>query len=278
MDEFIKVIILGIIEGITEFLPISSTGHLLVFSALLNSEVADRLGGTFEIFIQIGAVIAVVGFYREDLWRQARTITTDRGVQRLWLGVIVASIPAGIFGFLLRDFIKETLFPQDTAPLVVATTLILGGIVFLLVERRPAAQPGAPAKTNRLEDISLRQAILIGLAQTLALVPGVSRSGASIVGGMMTGLNRQVATAFSFYLALPVLGGATLLDLLLSLDEISNDDLGYLFVGAVVSGIVAWVAIGWLLRYVASNNFVAFGYYRIAAGIIILLLIGIGTL
>lgn len=275
MEELLKVIILGIVEGITEFLPISSTGHLLVTSAILNSEVAERLGGTFEIFIQIGAVMAVVGYYRRDLIKQVRTVQSDPSVRRLWLAIVIASIPAALFGLLLRDLIKEELFPQERAPLIVAIALILGGIVFLIVERRPDAK--AP-HTNELSAITIRQALIIGLAQTLALIPGVSRSGASIMGSLLIGVNRQVATAFSFYLAIPVLGGATILDLVLSLDEISSDDLVYLLVGAIISGIVAWIAIDWLLKYVASNNFIMFGYYRIVAGIFILGLVLIDVL
>lgn len=276
MPEWLEVVILGIVEGITEFLPISSTGHLLVVGALLESEVTARLEGTFEIFIQIGAVLAVVWFYRQDLLTQARTIRTDRSVQRLWLGIVVASIPAGVLGLLLRDFIKDTLFPQETAPFVVATTLILGGIMFLIVERRPQAQQ--EPTTKALEDITLRQAFLIGLAQTLALVPGVSRSGASIIGALLMGISRPAATAFSFYLAIPVLGGATVLDLLLSLDEIQSSDLALLFLGAAVSGIVAWISIGWLLRFVSTNTFIPFGYYRIAAGAVIFIMIAVGIL
>lgn len=275
LQEWINVIILGIVEGITEFLPISSTGHLLVASAFLESELTNRLGGTFEIFIQIGAVIAVIGFYRADLWKQVRTVRTDPAVQRLWVNIVIASIPAGVLGLLLRDFIKDVLFPQETAPFVVATTLILGGIIFLIVERRPNAEL---ATTEDITDISYRQALLIGFAQTLALVPGVSRSGASIVGGLLMGISRPAATAFSFYLAIPVLGGASVLDLLLSLDEIQGSDLVFLIVGAIVSGIVAWISIGWLLKYVSSNTFIPFGYYRIIAGILIFLLIALGIL
>lgn len=271
MPEWINVVILGIVEGITEFLPISSTGHLLVASAFLQSELTERLGGTFEIFIQIGAVLAVLGFYREDLLRQARTVRTDPRVQRLWLGVVVASIPAAIFGFLARDFVKDVLF----SPAVVATTLIIGGIIFIIVERRPQAETFTAPE---LEDITLRQALLIGFAQTLALVPGVSRSGASIVGALLMGVSRPAATAFSFYLAIPVLGGATVLDLLLSLDEIQSGDLLYLFLGTVVSAIVAWISIGWLLRFVSSNTFIPFGYYRIIAGVVVFALIAIGVL
>ncbi len=264
MTEWIKVIILGIVEGITEFLPISSTGHLIVAGELLN--FANTLDGTFEIFIQLGAVVAVIAYYWSDLWTQVRTVQSDNGVQRLWLAIIVAAIPAALLGFLLRDFITERLF----RPEVVAISLIIGGIVFLIVERQPAK---ATQPTSDLKAITLRQAVLVGLAQTLALVPGVSRSGASIIGGMLSGLTREVATAFSFYLAIPVLGGATIFSLLTSLDEINSNDWFNLILGAVISGIVAWFAIGWLLRFVARNNFIPFGYYRIAAGIVILLLV-----
>jgi undecaprenyl-diphosphatase len=275
MEELIKVFILGVIEGITEFLPISSTGHLLVASSLLNSDVAARLGGTFEIFIQIGAVIAVVVYYRADLWRQVRTVRTDRRVQRFWLNIVIASIPAAVFGFLARDFIRETLFDPDSdiRPLAIGTALILGGVVFLWLERRG----DLTATTEELETVTTRQAISVGLAQTIALIPGVSRSGASIVGGLLAGMDRKVATTFSFYLAIPVLGGATVLDLLLSLDELElqSGDLFYLLLGAVISGIIAWIAIGWLLRYVASNDFTIFGWYRIFAGMAVIgLLVG----
>ncbi|NDJ62744.1 MAG: undecaprenyl-diphosphate phosphatase [Chloroflexi bacterium] len=266
VSELIKAVILGIVEGITEFLPISSTGHLIVASALLDFQIG--LEGTFEIFIQLGAVVAVVAFYRRDLFRQLRTVRADRGVQRLWLAIAVAFLPAAVIGLLLRDWIKAVLF----SPVVVAITLIVGGVLLIVVERRPGMQSGRLVTTEALDQIGWRQAVVIGFAQTLALVPGVSRSAASIIGGMFSGLSRQTATQFSFYLAIPTLGGATVVDLLLSLDEIGSDELVYLAVGTVVSAVVAWFAIGWLLRYVSNNNFIPFGYYRIAAGLIFLLL------
>jgi undecaprenyl-diphosphatase len=274
--EWIKVVILGIVEGITEFLPVSSTGHLLVVSAFLEFE--GSLGGTFEIFIQVGAVVAVIGFYHRDLLAQMRTVRTDPNVQRLWLGVVIASIPAAVLGLLLRGRIKEVIFPPDTAPVVVAIALILGGIVFLIVERRRQRSVPEEAETDEVTTITLKQAVIVGIVQTLALIPGTSRSGASIVGGMLAGMNRKVATTFSFYLAIPVLGGATIVDLLLSLDEVGAGDLFYLLLGAVISGIVAWISIGWLLRYVSSNTFIPFGYYRILAGSVILLLFALGNL
>ncbi|MBC8171337.1 MAG: undecaprenyl-diphosphate phosphatase [Anaerolineae bacterium] len=272
MDELLKTLILGLVQGITEFLPVSSTGHLIVTSTLLNFQ--NSLGGTFEIFIQLGSVLAVIIFYRADLLRQARLIGTDKNVQRLWLGIIIAAIPAAVMGFLLRDFIKTVLF----SPAIVGVTLIIGGIIFLFLEREPAPE-NTPAPLADLSNITLRQALGVGIAQVFALIPGVSRSGASIVGGLLSGMNRPTATAFAFYLAIPVLGGATLLDLLLSLDEITgSDQIILLLVGLVVTMIVSLFAIGWLLRYVSRNSFRVFGYYRIVAGIVILALVAAGIL
>jgi undecaprenyl-diphosphatase len=270
--DFIYAIVLGIVEGITEFLPISSTGHLLVASALLNFPTAalqvpdpKAFRDTFSIFIQIGAVVAVIAFYRRDLMAQARRICCDRTVQRFWSGIILAFLPAAVVGFLLRDVIKTTLF----TPLVVGIALVIGGVVFLWIERRPRA----PHITN-LESIGLRHAFLIGVAQVTALIPGVSRSGASIVGSLLIGLDRRTATAFSFYLAIPTLGLATLFDLLLALRDgtVSGEHLPLFSVGALVSFIVAWLAMAWLLRYVSRNSFRLFGYYRIAIGLLIIVL------
>ncbi len=264
MADLIKVVILGIVEGFTEFLPISSTGHLIVAAVLLN--FGAGMNGTFEIFIQIGAVVAVIVYYRSELLKQAAAVPNDAKVRRFWLGIIIAFIPAAVIGFLFLDEIKAVLFN----PTVVAISLIVGGIVFLVIERLGIAQN---ATTHELTSITPRQALIVGLAQITALIPGVSRSGASIVGGMFAGLNRSTATQFSFYLAIPTLGIATFYDLLKSLDQLQSDDLVFLLVGAVVSGIVAWLSIGWLLRFVSRNNFVVFGYYRILAGIVILLLV-----
>lgn len=269
MLDLIKVIILGIVEGLTEFLPISSTGHLIVAAALLN--FGAGMGGTFEIFIQVGAVVAVIVYYRSELLKQVATVPKDKGVQRFWLGIIIAFIPAAVIGFIFRDKIKEVLFN----PTVVAISLIVGGIIFLIVERMGVAEK---ATTHEVTAISPRQAIIVGVSQILALIPGVSRSGASIVGGMLSGLDRSVATQFSFYLAIPVLGIATVYDLVKSLSSLQSSDFVFLIVGAVVSGIVAWFSIGWLLRYVSRNSFTAFGYYRIAAGIVILALVALGRL
>lgn len=271
MDWF-YAILLGIIEGVTEFLPISSTGHLLVSSAIFDFPTAalgtpDPIAfrNAFSIFIQLGAVIAVIAYYGRDLLGQAVRIRTDRGAQRLWLAVVIAFIPAAVIGFLFRDEIQAALFK----PIVVGLALIVGGIVFLLVERKPRN-----ATISSVEDTTLGHAINIGLFQVTALIPGVSRSGASIVGGLLTGMSRKAATAFSFYLAIPTLGLATIYDLLQALGDgiVRSADLPMFAVGAAVSFVVAWLSIAWLLRFVSSNTFRPFGYYRIIAGAVIVLL------
>jgi undecaprenyl-diphosphatase len=272
LSDWLKVVILGIVEGLTEFLPVSSTGHLIVTSTLL--DFREHLRFTFEICIQMGAVVAVLAFYWNDLIWQLRNVRQNPNIQRLWLGVILAFIPFAVIGMLARDWLMATLF----SPAIIAVSLILGGCVLLAVEayykRRP--RPVAPAvdTTERQPTpITLRQAVIVGLSQVVALIPGVSRSAASIVGGMAAGMSRRSATEFSFLLALPTLGGATTYELITSLDDIQPGDIGYLLAGMVVSGLVAWVVIRWLLRYVSRNSFVPLAYYRIAAGIVILLLI-----
>jgi undecaprenyl-diphosphatase len=259
MIEVIKAIILGIVEGITEFLPISSTGHLIIVSDLLNFQ--GSLDGTFEIFIQFGAVLAVVWFYRQDLWGQVRTVRRERSVQRLWLNVFIAFVPAAAIGFVIHDWIKEVLF----SPIVVAVAMIVGGVVLLLVDRRQHA-----GHTVSLYDVTPRQALTVGLAQVFALIPGTSRSATSIIGGLLGGLDRQTATAFSFYLAIPTLGLATMFDLATNVSGISGQEALLLIVGTVAAFVAALLAVGWLLRYLARHNFVVFGVYRIVAGLVVL--------
>lgn len=267
--SWVSVSVLGVVEGLTEFLPISSTAHLLIAAELLKFQ--NSIGGTFEIFIQLGAIFAVIGFYARDLLRQLRSLPTSATTRRFWLGIVVAFLPAALVGLVLRGWIKRVLF---ASPSVIAWSLIIGGIVLIIVERLP--QREAPVRD--VERVTLRQALGIGVAQILALVPGVSRSGASIVGGMLAGLDRSTATTFSFYLAIPTLGAATVVDLLGSLHQITSADISRLLVGTLVAMAVAWVSIGWLLRYVAGHRFVGFGIYRIIAGLVILVLVMTGHL
>lgn len=276
LPDWLIAVIAGVVEGVTEFLPISSTGHLIITSDLLQF---DSLEGTFEIFIQIGAVIAVLLFYRAELLLQAQSVLNrnpeknedkirTQNSRQLWLGIIIAFIPAAVIGLLFGDQIDEWLFNPTT----VAIALIVGGVMFIAVE---SFIKGKETEQQSIENVPLTyvQALLVGCWQVLALIPGMSRSGMSIIGGMLSGLDRQRATQFSFYLAMPTLGAATLYTLIKDLDSISGNDFFLLILGAIVSGIVAWFSIGWLLRYVASNSFIPFGYYRIIVGILILILV-----
>lgn len=273
--EWWKVVILGVVQGITEWLPISSTGHLLIVADLLG--YTGSIGGTFEIFIQLGTVLSVIAFYFRDLLGQGRALLghgaqdETRAARQLWLGVIIAFLPAALVGLTFRDYIKRVLF--DT-PEVIATALIAGGIVFLFIERVP--QRARP--TGELGRIRPLQALGVGVAQIFALIPGMSRSGSSIVGGLLSSLDRRTATSFSFYLAIPTLGLATLVDLLGSLDQIQPADWSRLLLGAVVAMIVGYLTIGWLLRYIARNSFVPFGIYRIVVGLLILALAAMGVM
>jgi undecaprenyl-diphosphatase len=268
MPELLKAIVLGIVEGLTEFLPISSTGHLLIASDLLTFQ--ESSGGTFEIFIQFGAVVALLFFYAGDLIAQARVVTTNPRVRRFWLNIIIAFIPAAVLGLLLRNFIKAVLFGS---PVVIALSFIIGGIILIVVERmthhRPSREVEADPK-HSVPDLTHGQALIIGVAQAAALIPGVSRSGATIVGGLLLGLDRASATNFAFYLALPTLGGATLVDLASSMKSLTSDVLALLLVGTVVAGLVAAASVKWLLSYVAHNTYIPFGIYRVIAGAAIL--------
>lgn len=268
-NVWVQVVILGVVQGLTEFLPISSTAHLLITADLLGFE--HSLGGTFEIFIQLGTVIAVVVFYLRELLAQVRGVRTQPEVRHFWLCILLAFIPAAVVGLTLRDWIKQVLFETPT---VIASSLIIGGIIFIVLERLPIRE----ATTSDETRVSFRQALAIGVAQVFALIPGTSRSGSSIVGGLLAGLDRRAATAFSFYLAIPTLGAATVVDLLASLDQVTMDDAGRLLVGTVVAGVVGWLSIGWLLHYVSRNSFVSFGIYRLLAGAAILLLVAVGRL
>lgn len=271
MDNIIKVIILSLIEGITEFLPISSTGHLIVGTEILNF---DAMGAVFEIFIQSGAVVAIIVYYRATFITHAQEVRTNPLIRRFWFLIVVAFIPAAGLGLLFDDQIEKVLF----SPIVVAISLIIGGVVFLIVERLPQVQEANEVDEAELTTVTFRQALTVGLVQVLALIPGMSRSGTSIVGGMLSGMNRRLATEFSFFLAMPTLGGATVYKLLSSLDELQADDFFLLALGSVFSGIFAWFAVDWLLKYISRNSFVLFGYYRIVAGVVILVLVVSGII
>ncbi len=262
----IKVIIMGIVEGLTEFLPISSTGHLILAGSLLN--FTGEKVKVFEIVIQAGAIFAVCWEYRHKIISLVTGLPSDIKAQRFALHVVVAFLPAAILGLLFSKYIKAYLFK----PVPVALAFILGGIFILWTERRH--QPGSSfraAQIDNLDDMRLVDALKIGIAQSFALIPGTSRSGASIIGGMWFGMSRKAATEFSFFLAIPTLLGATVYSLYKARNELSSADLPMFSLGTVAAFISAFFCVRWLLRYVSTHNFNAFAWYRIAFGCMILI-------
>lgn len=255
----LKAFILGIVEGATEFLPVSSTGHLIIVGDLLDFN--DAKGKVFEIVIQLGAILAVCWEYHHRLSSVVRNLVHDAAAQRFVLNLVIAFLPAALLGLAFHEQIKTYLF----SPITVAVALILGGIAILLIERWAPA-----ANTSSVDDVSKMQALQIGLAQSLALVPGVSRAGATILGGMVFGLSRKAATEFSFFLAIPIMFAATGYDLFKSRDLLTLADLPMFAVGFVTAFFSALIAVKVLLRYVAGHDFRAFAWYRIALGLIVL--------
>jgi undecaprenyl-diphosphatase len=256
----IKAAIMGVVEGLTEFLPISSTGHLILAGSLLH--FTGEASKVFEIVIQTGAIFAVVLVYWARLRDTLLGLGSSAKAQRLALNVLIGFVPAAVLGVLFNKAIKAHLF----TPQVVATTFILGALVILWAERRPKAT----VHVHSVDELRPWDALKVGLAQCFALIPGTSRSGATIIGGMLLGLSRQAATDFSFFLAIPTLFGAAVYTLYKDRADLSSADLPVLAVGTVVSFLAAWVCVRWLLRYVATHNFVPFAWYRIAFGLVVL--------
>lgn len=259
---------MGVVEGLTEFLPISSTGHLVLMGSLIDFK--DERAKVFDIAIQSGAIFAVLLVFWQKVWYTLRSLTQLRSSRDFAMNVIIAFFPAAIVGVLLNHFIKAYLF----TPEVVAGTFIVGGIVILWVERwgRPLAQdqhPNDQVRVLNVESMTPKDALMVGLVQCLALIPGTSRSGATIIGGMLFGLSRKAATEFSFYLAMPTLFGAGAYSLFKERALLSLEDLPLFGVGLVVSFVSAWICVKWLLRYISTHSFVPFAYYRIAFGLLI---------
>jgi undecaprenyl-diphosphatase len=259
-DLLLKAALLGLVEGATEFIPVSSTGHLIVVSRWL--DLVDERAKTFDIFIQLGAILAVVWLYRARLLQMARSLGSGGGAGRLALNLAIAFLPAALVGFLAHDWIKEHLFTTT----VVALALVIGGVLILVIER------WAPRSTvSDVQAIPAPTALGVGIAQVLSLVPGTSRSAATILGGYGLGLSRVTATEFSFLLAIPVMLAATLYDLLKSWSILAPSDAPMFAVGFVVSFIAALVVIRGFLVYVARHSFAAFAWYRIGFGLLLLL-------
>ncbi len=251
--DLLSAIILGIVEGITEFLPISSTGHLILASHILGIP-QDTFTRTFEVAIQSGAILAVAIIYMEKLMRDIE----------IWKRIITAFIPTAVLGFLLYRTIKS-LF----SPIIVSIMLILWGVIFIVVEK--FLYDESRAKVKNVDDINYRQAFIIGLFQSLAMIPGTSRSGSTIIGGMLMGLSRKTATEFTFLLAVPTMFAATGYDLVKNMHAFASQNWLNLAVGFAVSFVFAYMSVRWLLNYVSTNSFVPFGIYRIILGLIFLL-------
>ncbi len=262
MTDTLTALVLGLVEGITEFLPISSTGHLIV--------IGDRLGFTgpvaslFDVVIQLGAILAVCWLYRAKLWRTAVTLTREASSQRFTVNVLLAFMPAVVIGFAAHDYIKRVLFSSH----VVAWAFIVGGVVILLAERfRPRPT------IDSTEAMPPWKALAIGFCQCLAMIPGTSRSGATIVGALLLGVTREAATEFSFFLAIPTMAGATALDLWRARHEVSLDAWPLIAIGFTVAFLSALLVVRGLVGFVSRHGFAPFAWYRIVAGLAILALL-----
>jgi undecaprenyl-diphosphatase len=268
----LKAALLGIVEGLTEFLPISSTGHLILVGSLL--DFTGEVAKVFEIAIQTGAMLAVIWEYRLRLSRTVSGLTHDRQAQRFALNVAIAFVPAVVLGLAFGGMVKAYLFH----PTAVATSFIVGGFIILWVERRHRRQFGdrdlqgaRRARVETVDDMSPMDALKVGLVQCLALIPGTSRSGATIIGGMVFGFSRRCATEFSFYLGIPTLMGAGAYSVWKQRHLLQWSDLPMFAVGTVFAFFSAWLCIRWLIRYVSTHDFTVFAWYRIAFGGLVLL-------
>ena len=262
----LKAALMGVVEGLTEFLPISSTGHLILAGALLGFD--DAKAKVFDIAIQTGAIFAVILVYWQRIRATLVALPTERQAQRFARNVRIGLGPAVLLGLLPGKAIKAHLF----TPTVVASTFIVGGFIILWAERRQQAS----VRIQSVEDMAPLDALKVGLVQCLAMVPGTSRSGATIIGGMLLGLSRKAATDYSFFLAIPTLIGAGGYSLYKERALLSVADIPMFSVGLVFSFISAWLCVRWLLRYISSHSFVPFAYYRIVFGVLVLVTAGMG--
>jgi undecaprenyl-diphosphatase len=259
LAELLKAIFLGLVEGATEFIPVSSTGHLILAGEWIGFE--GPFADTFDIFIQLGAILAILWIYRARVLGALASVATDPVARRLWTNLILAFIPAGIVGFLFYDSIKAVLF----RPVVVAIALVVGGIAILLIEWWDP-----PSNVENVDDIPAPKALGVGVAQILSLVPGVSRSGATIMGGMALGLSRKTAAEFSFFVAIPTMIIATIYELLSNLDTLNANNVVLLAVGFVTAFLSALVVVRAFIRFISTHTFVPFAWYRIVFGLLLL--------
>lgn len=266
MLDALKVIILGIVEGITEWLPVSSTGHLILVGGLLSPGLSDAFMEMFDVVIQLGAIMAVVVLYFHKLnpFSPTKTQRQKMLTWQMWIKVAIASVPAAIIGLLFNDILNDLFYK----PLPVAIMLIIYGVLFIIVEDKHKGQKPA---VKSISGLSVQMLLWIGFFQMLALIPGTSRSGATIVGALIIGVSREVAAEFTFFLAIPVMFGASLLKLIKFGFHFTLGEFGYLMLGCIVSFGVSIVAIKFLMSYIKKNDFKVFGYYRIVLGAIIIL-------
>ena len=268
-QSIVSAILLGILEGLTEFIPVSSTGHILLAGHFLGFE---STGKAFEVLIQLGAIMAILSVYFARLWKLLVDLPRDPKTQRFVVGIVLAFLPAAILGILFAGSIKTHLFK----PVPVAIAFIVGGLIIFWVEHRQRMQRTRP-RVFDLDDLRVGDALKLGIAQAFSLIPGTSRSGATIIGGMLFGLSRKTATEFSFFLAIPTLIGAGVYDLLKYRDILSPADIPLFAVGLGTAFFSALACVHWLIRFVASNSFVVFAWYRIAFGVVVLLTAATGT-
>lgn len=273
MLEALKVIILGIVEGITEWLPISSTGHLILVEEFVKLNFSQSYLDMFNVVIQLGAIMAVVViyFHRLNPFSPKKTEKQKKMTLQLWVKVVIASIPAGVVGILFNDFIEE----KFNNSYVVATMLIVVGVLFIVIENR---HKGRKPQITKISQMGVPILIWIGVFQMLAMIPGTSRSGATIIGALALGVSRTAAADFTFFLAIPAMAGASLVKLRHFGFDFTGTELGLLLLGCVVSFVVSILAIKFLLKYIQNHDFKAFGYYRIVLGIIVFLYFGIHAL
>lgn len=261
MSDYLSAVILGIVEGLTEFLPVSSTGHMILVQPLLGVDDTAARWRVFLFVVQLGAILAVVAYFWRDLWRRTFHPRTKRWQDHLLVKLVAAMIPTGVLGLLLDSFMEAHLL----APLPVAAALIVGAVAIELIDRRFRRE--GPME---LEDVPLRKCVAIGALQCLAMWPGTSRSGATIMGGMVLGLTPRVAAEFSFYLAIPTMLAAAGKQFIDYRHDLSRDGLGVILVGTVVSFVVALAVVAWFMRYVRTKRFTPFAIYRVVLGVVVL--------
>jgi undecaprenyl-diphosphatase len=267
--ELLKIVVLGIVEGITEWLPISSTGHLILFGQFLDLKSSTEFINMFNVVIQLGAILAVVVIYFKKLWpvnRPETKLQWDKDKLKLWLKIIIACIPSAVIGLLFEEKLEALM----SSPYIVAATLIIYGVIFIVVE---SLNKNKEFKINDLKDLTIRTAVIIGLFQVLSMIPGTSRSGITIIGAMLIGTARTEAAEFTFFLGIPTMIGASLLKILGFIKDgggFTGAEMGYLLVGMAVSFVVSVIVIKFLMSFIKKHDFKAFGIYRIILGIAVI--------